>query len=177
MLPGGRHAEWGTANAILPIGPSSYLEVIGPDPDGAGKVGLFGISALAEPRLVTWAAKGRNLARLVDQARTRGVELGAVSRGRRERPDGLVLSWELTDPFADRSGGVVPFFIDWGSGAHPAATASGSVKLVGLRAVHPEPRSVREHLATLGVELQLGSGPEPRLIAAFETPAGDVELS
>lgn len=175
-LAGGRHPDWGTCNAVLPLGPASYLEVIGPDPDAVAPP-LFGIARLARPRLVTWAAKGRGLARLVADARSRGIELGAVHRGSRLRPDGGKLEWELTDPLAVRGGGVVPFFIDWGVGGHPAKSAPAQVSLVSLQGRHPEPQVITAQLLALGIEMEVEAGAEPGLVAVFRTANGDVEVA
>lgn len=177
LLPGGAHPAWGTRNALLPLSPTTYLEVIGPDPEGAGGVPrLFGISALSAPRLVTWAAKGTGLADLADRARTGGVELGEVTEGSRLRPDGTRLHWTLTDPYAPRSGGIVPFFIDWQDRAHPAGGAAAEVALLSLTAAHPDPGHVRGRLAWVGVELEVKPGPGPGLEAALRTPNGIVRL-
>jgi hypothetical protein len=176
MLAGGRHPDWGTSNAILPLGPSSYLEVIGPDPEGDAPP-LFGIAQLGRPRLVTWAAKGQGLTRLVEEARGRGVELGTVRRGTRARPDGTKLEWELTDPFAARGGGVLPFFIDWAAGGHPAQGAPASVSLIGLRGRHPEAAIIGAQLRGLGIEMEVEARPEPGLVAVFRTATGEVEIS
>src|SRR5262245_8798861 len=57
--PGGQHPGRGTRNALIALSSTSYIEIIGPDPEQP-KPDLprqFGIDTLAEGRLVTWAAK------------------------------------------------------------------------------------------------------------------------
>jgi hypothetical protein len=76
---------------------------------------------------------------LVSEAALHGVKLGAVASGSRNREDGVVLSWHLTDPFTVLANGIVPFFIDWGQTPHPAQFAAQGSKLANLRAEHPEP--------------------------------------
>ena len=91
---GGQHPGLGTRNALIALGSSTYLEIIGPDPDQPAPHGArrFGIDGLKAPRLLTWVAKGTDLAPFVDRARANGVLLGDVISGSRKRPDGVVLS-------------------------------------------------------------------------------------
>ena len=60
--PGGQHPGAGTRNALIALGPTTYLEVVGPDPDQPqpDNTRLFGVDGLTAPRLVTWAAKGKD---------------------------------------------------------------------------------------------------------------------
>jgi glyoxalase-like protein len=104
------------------------------------------------------------------------VRLGAVQTGSRRRPDGVVLSWLLTDPTPALGDGIVPFFIDWGESPHPADAAARGATLVGLRAEHPEPEKVSEMLAAVGVALDVRAAAAPALVAELETPRGRVEL-
>ena len=176
-LPGGSHPAWRTRNAVLPLGPASYLEIIGPDPDAPSPPTIFGLATLAAPRLATWAAKSADLARLTERARSHGVDLGAPGPGRRVQPDGTVIAWELTDPFAPRAGGVLPFFIHWRGEAHPASAGPALVSLVSLRAEHPDAAAVGAQLRALGVGLHVLPGPTPALFAVLRTPGGMVTLS
>jgi hypothetical protein len=178
VTPGGRHPQWGTRNALVVLDNETYLEVIAPDPrkSPGRRVTLFGIESLTSPRLVTWAARASDLESLRDHGRVGGLDLGPVSGGSRTQPGGTVLSWRLTDPEADRLGGVVPFFIDWGTSLHPTATLDPQGRLVGLRAVHPAATRTDRLIRHLGLELPVREGAEPRLVACLETPRGTVEL-
>ncbi len=195
--PGGAHPGRGTRNALLALSPTSYLEIIGPDPEQPEHAAprWFAIDTLSAPRLVTWAAKATGLTALRARAAERGVTLGAVAAGRRQRPDGVLLSWELTDPTPLVADGLVPFFIDWGESPHPAANAAAGVTLADLRAEHPAADSVAAQLAALNsamnaplgaavdqradsaaLGLSVASGALPALIATLDTRRGRVEL-
>lgn len=176
--PGGQHPGAGTRNALIALGESVYLELIGPDPDQPRSSGprRFGIDDLKAPKLVTWAAKGTDLDSLVDSAKHNGVVLGQVQSGSRRRPDGVLLSWRLTVSPALTFDGIIPFFIDWGRTQHPASALQKDCMLIGLRAEHPDPKSVQLALAALGLDLQCKAADLPALIATIHAPRGDVEL-
>jgi hypothetical protein len=175
--PGGRHPAYGTHNAVLALGPACYLEVIAPElglPAPARGIG-FGVQGLAASRLVTWAMRHPAIEEAAALA-----GLGAVESGCRERVDGTVLSWRLTDPYAERMEGVVPLLIDWGETPHPASSAPSGGRLVGLRLEHPSAAGVRDRLDLLGVEgieVEVARADEPRLVARIETPTRTVELA
>ncbi len=176
-LAGGAHPAWGTRNVLLPLSPVTYLEIIGPDPSAATRPQVFGLHKLARPKLVAWAAKGRGLYALVERATELGIRLGRPVQGSRRRPDGSTLSWQLTDPLEALDGGVIPFFIDWGASAHPAAAGPAQVQLVDFHGEHPDPDTTIHRLRALGLELRVDSGPLARLVATFQTPRGSVTLS
>jgi hypothetical protein len=175
---GGQHPGLGTRNALVALGPTRYLEIIGPDPDQPKPDGplRFGIDELRSPTLVAWVAKGTELDGLASRAAAHGVKLGEVISGSRRRPDGVVLSWRYTDPRTVVAGGVVPYFIDWGTSPHPATTAAKGASLVSLGAEHPDADRVRKMLDQLGLPLAVRPGPKPALIATIDGAKGRVEL-
>lgn len=174
--PGGRHPAYGTRNALLRLGSACYLEVIAPEPGvPAPDRGIaFGVKGLAEPRLVAWAMRHPAIEKAAGS-----VGLGVVEAGSREREDGTTLRWRLTDPYAERLGGVLPFLIDWGETRHPAASAPPGGRLLELRVEHPSPAPVRAALQELGIAdaVDVGRGDAPRLVAVVRTPDGIVTLS
>lgn len=174
---GGRHPAWGTHNALIALGARVYLEIVGPDPEAPtpARARPFGLDAPA-PRLATWAAHATRLDRLVERARRSGVELGESLAQARRRPDGTLLQWTMTDPLMPREGGVIPFFIDWGVSPHPATTSPGGGRLLALAARHPDPAGVRAKLESLGLDLDVGPGAGPELIATLEGLRGTIEL-
>ncbi|MFQ5690388.1 MAG: VOC family protein [Gemmatimonadota bacterium] len=176
--PGGRHPGWGTRNALLALGPRTYLEILAPDPDRSDPElpAVFGLAGLQVPRLVAWAARAVRLEERVADAARQGVRLGDVLEGSRESPDGTTLAWRLTDPSVRLGDGVVPFLIDWGSSAHPAGTAPKGAVLENLRAEHPDPSGVRSILSILGLPLRVDRGHSPALVATLRTSGGPIEL-
>jgi hypothetical protein len=178
-VAGGRHPGLGTRNALLALGPTTYLEIIGPDPEQPAPAGarIFGIDALDRPRLAIWVANTDDIDGLAARARSSGVPLGAVRAGARQRPDGTMLSWRATDASAMAGDGLVPFFIAWDPASpHPATTSPAGCSLLDLRAEHPDPDGVRALLRGVGIDLPVARGPAPALIATLRTPRGVVEL-
>jgi hypothetical protein len=176
--PGGQHPGLGTRNALVALGPSSYLEIIGPDPEQPRPAGRrrFGIDELEAPRIVRWVAKGTELEKLEAAAAGRGMKLGPVIPGSRRRPDGVLLSWRYTDPNTELADGLVPFFIDWGSSPHPSATAARGASLVQVRAEHPDAERAQKMLDALDLDLRVRKGSTPAIIATIDSPRGRVEL-
>jgi len=176
--PGGQHPGEGTRNALVALGPTCYLEIIGPDPDQPkpDRPRKFGIDDLKGPRLVTWAAKGSDLTRLVAESRRRGVSLGDVIPGSRRTPTGVLLSWHISDQRVVIADGLVPFFIDWGDTPHPATNAAAGATLISFRGEHPDPERVQRMLAELGLELPVVNGATPSLVATIAGTHGRVEL-
>jgi hypothetical protein len=175
---GGRHPQYGTHNALLSLGPATYLEIIAPDPelDVPERGVLFGADGVREPRLVTWALRSESIDDSAASASSAEVGLGSIESGSRAKPDGTVISWKLSDPYAMPLDGAVPFLISWGATPHPAGAAPRAGELVGLRIEHPDPEKVREALLPLGVEIDVRGGEQFRLIARVKTARGEVQI-
>jgi hypothetical protein len=175
---GGQHPGRGTRNALMALGPTTYLEIIAPDPEQPPPKDPrpFGLDGLTESRLVTWFINSNDLEQLRGEALRKGVHLGEVRSGSRRRPDGVQLSWQFTDPSVLVADGIIPLYINWGESPHPAHSAAKGATLVSLRAQHPDMRNVREMLRHLGLDLPVSQGQSPALIAIIEGPRGRVEL-
>ena len=142
---GGSHPGMGTQNALSRSATTPTSKIIAPDPGQSDyrSPRLFQVDHVDSPRLVTWAAKSDDIAQMAEIRLSDGQSPGAAMTGSRQTPDGKTLAWELTDPYVEIAGGVVPFFIKWGNTPHPAATAPGGATLLALRATHPEKDYVR----------------------------------
>ena len=175
---GGQHKAWGTRNALISLGPRMYLELFGPDPSlPAPATRPFGLDTLARARLASWVARAEDLAAVVRSAAVEGVDLGEVQQRSRQRPDGSVLAWTMTDPTKSRADGIVPYFIHWGDSPHPAASSPTGCALLAIRARHPDALRLRRVLRALGLDLPVEQGPSAALEATIRSPAGDVVLS
>ncbi len=174
---GGRHPGRGTHNAVIGLGPETYLEIITPDasqpePEGPRP---FGLDSLDTPRLVAWSVRASDLAARARRARAAGLPLGPVSEMSRRRADGTLLEWTLTALPTDAVRPAIPFLIDWGRTPHPAATAPPGCRLVALSGTDPDAGRWRPLLASIGVRLTLEEGPGG-LAALVRGPAGPVAL-
>lgn len=175
-VPGGRHPDNGTQNYLLGLGDRAYLEIIGPDPAATRPPNTFGLADLTVPRLVTWAISTTGLDRAVSDARAAGHDPGDARSMSRRTPDGRLLEWRLAKREPNPRHGLVPFLIDWGSAPHPVDSGLPAVRLLSLRAEHPDPETVQADLRAVGAHLDLTRSDVPALRAEIEGASGPVEL-
>ena len=173
-VAGGRHDGRGTRNYLVALGPTSYLEIIGPDVERPAEPEAmpFRVGELDGPRLITWAVHPPDLEAAVAAA---GIDLGPIQPMSRTTPAGELLSWRLTVADPEPYDGIVPFLIDWGDTTHPAASGLPSVELLEFAATHPQPAEVNAVLDALGLDLPVTQG-EAALTATVSGPAGTYQL-
>jgi hypothetical protein len=175
---GGRHPGAGTRNALVALGPGTYLEIVGPDrtQPQPEQPRWFRIDEIDAPRLVTWAAKVDSIDQISRKARRLGVGLGGIVAGSRRRDDGVLLAWRYTNPRTVVADGIIPFLIDWGTTPHPSESAVRGASLITLRVEHPQPEPIRDIARRLGLSLQIDRGSQPALVATIASLRGEVEL-
>jgi len=112
-IEGGRHAAWGTANRIVPLG-NSYLElvtVVDPTRASESTFGRWVASAASGPaRPLGWAVR---TSRLDEVARRLDL---AVHVGSRTTPGGVELRWRTAGIDEAAAEPSIPFFIEWAHG-------------------------------------------------------------
>lgn len=171
---GGHHPRYGTHNALLSLGAGTYLEIIARDPDlplpeqGA----LVDVPAESRSRLVTWVFRVPDIHESAEALQSAGIDPGPVESGSRRTPDGDVISWELTDPYAMSLNGAIPFLINWGKTVHPSEVAPPGGRLVELVIEHPDADRVRRALSALGAEVKVIAGDQFLMSATVETKNG-----
>ena len=81
--PGGRHIGLGTHNALLALGPQTYLEIIAPDPEQPEPAAPrpFGIDGVSHGRLARWAVACDDIDEAVAAARSQGYDPAPWSTG------------------------------------------------------------------------------------------------
>lgn len=178
LAPGGEHETFGTHNALLSLGGTSYLEVIAVNPGAPSptRARWFGLDTpeMRErledgPALVHWVARVPELDAAQDYPEGEVLEL---SRGENR--------WALTVP-PDGSlpqGGVAPSLIAWHTPAPPTRLPASGVTLATLRLGTPQPAELRAALDRLGFvgEVEVYEAPQPELGAQLDTPGGVVLL-
>ncbi len=173
---GGRHAGLGTRNALLSLGPHTYLEVIGADEQQpeVGRPLLFAVRSLRHPSLRTWAARTDDIEGAVEALLSAGHDPGPVVEGSRLLPDGEELHWAMTSGEQGPEVSVIPFLIDWRDSVHPAVTSPPGLLLERLVVLTPELEAVKSTLDALGVEgpLEVRASPAPALWAELSGPEG-----
>lgn len=178
---GGKHAAMGTHNSLLKLGERCFLELIAIDPDAAAPRPRWfdldrpAIRALVaqQPRLIHWVARTDDIEAARRASPIDPGPVHAMSRGD--------FRWRITIPDdGGRPGaGVLPTLIQWQDARHPADDmADTGVRLAALAAAHPEPGSMREALAALGLSetLKVTFDAAPRLAAMLATRLGTVTL-
>ena len=177
---GGRHAGWGTANRIVPLGDGQYIELVAVVDETQAMGTPFGSAARAlveqDGGLLAWCVA-------VDDADVHAERLGlSVTEGSRRRPDGVTLSWRTAGMEAAMAEQWRPFFLQWEipDDAHPGRMdASHRVEPRGIAWIELacDLQALREWLGDPGFDVRLGEGPPGLLSVGIATEAGEGVLS
>lgn len=186
MDAGGSHADMGTHNRLLSLGPGRFLEVIAIDPQAKppGRARWFSLdhpatqARLAKgPALLHWVARTGRIEAAVAAAAQGDPEILALSRG--------AFRWKIGVP-PDGSlarSGVAPTLIEWFT-RHPADTlADRGCRLESLVLRHPRADAILTALRAAGLSADdpvaadtgVAEG-ESGLEARLRTPRGLVVL-
>ncbi len=132
---GGAHPGRGTHNALLKLGPHSYLEIIAPDPRQNELTWFPQLALLTEPLLIGYAVQHKNLDEFAKSLHEKGIASNGPFAGSRTRPDGQLLRWK-TLAYQDDRGGLLPFFIEWDANSpHPSSDAPGALELLSFHRI------------------------------------------
>ncbi|HKF62277.1 MAG TPA: VOC family protein [Dongiaceae bacterium] len=173
---GGVHPGEGTCNSLLSLGPATYLEILAHDPAQPASALDPEIAGLKGQGLYHWAAGGVDLAPLTGRARAAGLIASDVVSGGRAKPDGTWLGWRLLGIRDHGFGALVPFFIDWGDGAHPASTAPRGGRLASLELISPRAAALRDLFKVLELDFAIAEGEKPGITATLEGAGGMLRL-
>jgi hypothetical protein len=188
-VPGGQHVAMGTHNALLRLGPRSYLEVIAIDPAGQApaRPRWFSLDEPdmrarldRSPALITWVVRTPSLA----TACARVPDLGDIVPMARN-----AFRWKISVPESGSLawGGILPTAIQWEEGDdgvvhHPCDVLPESgCELMALNLSHPAAVLGTSGVVALFRELKIAgpvelvTGPKS-LTAVVRSPAGDVEF-
>jgi hypothetical protein len=176
-LYGGEHPGEGTANAVIALGPSTYLEILGRDVNQTTEGLDPEIASLQGQGLYHWAVGGVDLEDMAARAARAGLEGGALVPGGRVKPDGRRLDWVCWGLRNHGFGSLIPFFIDWRGSEHPARSAplGGSLETLALHT--PEAGRLRGIFRHLGVEMPITDSATPQLVATLKSGKGRTELT
>ena len=172
-VEGGRHADWGTANRIVPLG-DSYLELVAVVDPAEASQSAFGrwVANSRVGRPLGWAIRIDDLGAVAGRL---GLSIGA---GSRFTATGESLRWRIAGVERAMTEPWLPFFIEWAAGSrlpglldveHPAG-ATGIERLI----VAGEPKRLSAWLLGHQLPVTLANGGSGVIGVVLSTRSGEI---
>lgn len=177
---GGRHAAWGTENALVPL-QDAYLEFLAVEDADVAAKSAFGRSVqrglLRGDGLWRLALATQDMAAALRRLKTADIAWDGPIRGERLRPDGSRLGWQLAFPQGPKDAGTPPMLIAWDDPALAPYASPGAetarIELVAVAASDPL-AAARWYEAAFGIAAQGVQSPRYGAAWRLELPAGDI---
>jgi uncharacterized protein (TIGR02246 family) len=177
-VKGGVHPGRGTQNALLSLGPTTYLELLAPNPaDSAGPAVVEAMSVYRELTPSGWAVHTLDAGSLHAALTSAGASLSELRPGSRATTSGDTLRWITFAPPALATEWLLPFFIEWVKPTpHPATTTPEGCRLAGMMLHAPDADALRGALDTLDLPVTVDTAAERAIQLVLDCPAGRVVL-
>lgn len=178
FVPGGRHAQWGSANMIAPLG-EDYVELLAVVDEEVGRATVLGRTLLD---LSADGDRWFSVCVATDEIEAVAERLGlAVEPGGRARPDGTEVRWRGAG-IEERGDHLwLPFFISWDvpPALHPGAgQAEHRVPAEGIAWVEVggDRTQLDAWLGDISVPIRVVEGADPGVRAVGLTVRGGEDL-
>ena len=175
---GGRHPGAGTQNALLALGPRTYLEILAPQTDVDLPEEVAWLRDLDEVTPMGFAVSTIDIAATIEWLSSHDYVTSDPTSGSRAKPDGTKLTWTTMD-IVDPAIQGAPFFIQWdASSAHPATTSPRGCSLQSLTVITPEQAELTDLFGALGLDVAVtgGTASEASYEIVLDCPSGVVSL-
>jgi hypothetical protein len=148
---GGDHPGRGTRNALVSLGPRTYLEILAPQEGVEAIEDAPGLHELTELTPWGWAASTDDLQETFSLLRANGYQMAEPAAGSRATPAGGLLTW-IAGMVQEPVISAAPFFIEWGEGSpHPATTSPTGCELETWTVLAPDPSELESFLDAVGL--------------------------
>jgi len=175
---GGTHPGHGTRNALMSIGPMTYLELLAPNPDApiASKE-IASLKALRRMTPIGWAVSSVHLPSVPNEPHSSNLSVTKPEPGSRLLPDGSVLHWS-TFRYAEPASPNAPFFIQWNNiSLHPSRTSPKGCRLLSLHIGDPRAADLRSALDPLKLPVEIERANAHAIRLRIRCPKGLVTFS
>ena len=175
---GGYHKNQGTKNALVKMGPTAYLEILGIDENNNTVSGprWMGIDLINKPQLSRWAIQSSDLKKDASILNEFNPKMGKIITGQRKKQNAELLKWEMILPLDSPPVELAPFAIDWGSSNHPASSLKNEVELVSINFFGQLAESYQNLFENLGITTKVKAGLVDKITATFNTSKGQFTL-
>jgi catechol 2,3-dioxygenase-like lactoylglutathione lyase family enzyme len=178
FVPGGRHARWGTANMIAPLG-DDYVELLSVVDEDVGRGTILGRTLM---ELSADGDRWFSVCVATEEIEAVAERLGlTVEPGGRTRPDGTEVRWRGAG-IEERGDDLwLPFFIEWDvapdlhPGAAPAQHRVDATRIAWVE-VGGDEEGLRGWLGDQTVPIRVVEGADPGVQAVGLAVRGGPEL-
>lgn len=178
VIPGGKHLNNGTHNAVVNLGNNIYLEIIAADPgnNNVPKPRWMGVDVIDQSTVTRWAIKSDDLAPDLATLKKYNPALATSFAGSRKKQDGSTLSWNMALPLPSPTVEIAPFITDWKDSIHPTATLPEECELMSIEFYASELNKLKQLFSALAVEYDIQSSNVERIKLKIKSPNGLIEL-
>lgn len=170
---GGIHPGEGTANRLLSLSDTTYLEILGRDPAQTEASLDPEVRRLVGHGLYHWAVGDVDIAELRTKVIAAGLVGSDLVTGGRTLPNGRWLGWKCFGIHNHGFAALVPFFIDWMESEHPARTAPRGGSLISIEVFSPRANKLRDLYRVLGLDITVTDALVPGLSATINSRSGN----
>jgi hypothetical protein len=173
---GGEHPHLGTHNAIVSLGPETYIEVIAPRAGATVSDDLADLAKLEHLTPVGWAVAVDDVRALKAHLAKSGIKTTEPRPGSRKTPSGDVLRWETVN--IESAGDNAPFFIHWAEPrTHPAKSAPGGCTLTNIEFEDPNVAEMTRIEQALGFDFVVREAKTPSMSVTLNCGGKSVQIS